>query len=132
MPAASACPRRVKSGVPGGYGRGGYQAADSEARLVDTSAVRDELSRMTTPMLIVTGDEDDGCLDADVMLKRTIPSAGLAVLPRTGHTCNLEEPEMFNSAVAHFLATVEHDRWGLRDPRSVPPASGALRPPGVP
>ncbi len=94
--------------------------------------LRDELSRMTTPMLIVTGDEDDGCLDADVMLKRTIPSAGLAVLPRTGHTCNLEEPEMFNSAVAHFLATVEHDRWGLRDPRSVPPASGALRPPGVP
>ena len=26
------------------------------------------------------------------MLKRAIPTAGLAVLPRTGHTANLEEP----------------------------------------
>ena len=26
------------------------------------------------------------------MLKRTIPTAGLAVLPRTGHTANLEDP----------------------------------------
>ena len=86
--------------------------------------LRDQLAEMTTPVLIVAGDEDDGCLETDIMLKRTMPSSGLVVLPRTGHTCNLEEPEIFNAVVAHFLWTVEHDRWGLRDPRSLP-ASGA-------
>ena len=79
----------------------------------------DELARMTTPLLIVVGDEDEGCLEPDLMLKRTVPSAGLAVLPRTGHTCNLEEPEAFNRAVADFIATVDAGRWSLRDPRSL-------------
>ncbi len=81
--------------------------------------LREELAAMTVPLLIVAGDEDEGCLEADLMLKRTIPSAGLAFLPRTGHTCNLEEPEVFNSAVEHFLDAVEGGSWGLRDPRSL-------------
>jgi pimeloyl-ACP methyl ester carboxylesterase len=79
----------------------------------------DELRAMTVPTLIITGDEDEGCLEPDLMLKRTIPSAGLAVLPRTGHTCNLEDPAAFNRLVADFLTAVEHEAWGLRDPRSL-------------
>jgi pimeloyl-ACP methyl ester carboxylesterase len=79
----------------------------------------DELRAMTIPALIVTGDEDEGCLEPDLMLKRTIPSAGLAVMPRTGHTCNLEDPEAFNRLVLDFLRCVERDAWGLRDPRSL-------------
>lgn len=79
----------------------------------------DELAALTAPTLILVGDEDDGCLDADLMLKRTIPTAGLAVLPRTGHTCNLEEPAIFNEVVERFLATVEAGAWGRRDPRSL-------------
>ncbi|HYM58911.1 MAG TPA: alpha/beta hydrolase [Solirubrobacteraceae bacterium] len=78
-----------------------------------------ELRGLTVPTLIVTGDEDEGCLEPSLMLKRTIPSAGLAVLPRTGHTCNLEEPEAFDRLVGDFLAAVERDAWGLRDPRSL-------------
>ena len=81
--------------------------------------LRDELAQMTVPVLLLAGDEDEGCLEADLMLKRTIPSAGLAFLPRTGHTCNLEEPGIFNSTVEHFLDAVEAGRWGLRDPRSL-------------
>jgi pimeloyl-ACP methyl ester carboxylesterase len=79
----------------------------------------DELKAMTVPTLIVTGDEDEGCLEPDLMLKRTIPSAGLAVLPKTGHTANLEEPELFNRLISDFFAQAEHGRWGLRDPRSL-------------
>jgi hypothetical protein len=30
---------------------------------------------------------------------------------------------MFNGAVAEFLAKVDHDSWGLRDPRSVSSSS---------
>jgi pimeloyl-ACP methyl ester carboxylesterase len=71
------------------------------------------------PTLIVTGDEDDGCLEPSLMLKRTIPAAGLAVMPKTGHTCNLEEPEAFNRLVQDFLTAVDSGAWGLRDPRSL-------------
>jgi pimeloyl-ACP methyl ester carboxylesterase len=71
------------------------------------------------PTLLVIGDEDEGCLDPNLMLKRTIASAALAVLPRTGHACNLEEPALFNRLVLDFLATVEAGRWERRDPRSL-------------
>lgn len=81
--------------------------------------LREELARLTVPTLIVTGDEDEPCLDADLMLKRTIPSSALAMLPRTGHACNLEEPALFNRLVQDFLTTVDAGRWTLRDPRSV-------------
>jgi pimeloyl-ACP methyl ester carboxylesterase len=81
--------------------------------------LRDELSQMTVPTLILTGDEDEGCLEPDLMLKRTIPSAGLVVLPKTGHTANLEEPELFNRLVQDFFVAAEQDSWGLRDPRSL-------------
>jgi hypothetical protein len=34
------------------------------------------------------------------------------MLPKTGHTINLEEPAAFNAAVENFLHAVERDRWG--------------------
>jgi pimeloyl-ACP methyl ester carboxylesterase len=71
------------------------------------------------PVLVVAGDEDDGVLDADVMLKRTMPRCALAVLPRSGHVTNLEEPVLFNGFVERFIADVRSDRWRARDPRSV-------------
>lgn len=80
--------------------------------------LRGELAALELPVLIVAGDEDEGALEADLMLKRTIPRAGLALLPRTGHLTNLEEPALFNSLVEDFLARVEAGRWGPRDPRS--------------
>jgi pimeloyl-ACP methyl ester carboxylesterase len=79
----------------------------------------EELARITVPVLVLTGDEDEGCLEPALMLKRTIPTAGLAVLPRTGHTANLEEPDVFNHAVDRFLATVARGAWLARDPRSI-------------
>jgi pimeloyl-ACP methyl ester carboxylesterase len=81
--------------------------------------LRGELAALAVPTLILAGDEDDGCIETDLMLKRTIPASGLALLPRTGHTCNLEEPERFNDAVEHFLSAVAAGRWTARDPRSL-------------
>ena len=81
--------------------------------------LRDELAAMAVPVLIVVGDEDEGCLEADLMLKRTIPASGLAILPRTGHTCNLEEPDEFNAPVERFLAAVDAGAVTPRDPRSL-------------
>ena len=78
----------------------------------------DDFAASEVPTLIVAGDEDDGCLEAGLWLKRTIPTAGLAILPRSGHTINLEEPEAFNRLVADFVADAEAGAWRPRDPRS--------------
>ena len=90
--------------------------------------LQDQLRELRVPTLLVTGDEDEACLDANLMLKRTIPSSALAVLPRTGHTVNLEEPDAFNALVADFLATVDAGRWTLRDPRSITTSLTGMEP----
>jgi pimeloyl-ACP methyl ester carboxylesterase len=77
--------------------------------------LRAELSRVMVPVLVVHGDEDHGALATGVFLKSTIPSAGLAVIPKTGHTVNLEEPALFNQLLQEFFSTVEHGRYSLND-----------------
>jgi len=77
-----------------------------------------DLARLAVPTLIVTGDEDEPCLEPGLFLKRTIATAGLVVIPKAGHTINLEEPEAFNRAVLDFLALVEAGRWTPRNPAS--------------
>ena len=76
------------------------------------------LERLTVPTLIVTGDEDEPCLEPGIFLKRKIRTSGLVVIPKAGHTINLEEPDAFNRAVLDFLTAVEAGRWGPRNPAS--------------
>jgi len=80
--------------------------------------IEDRLRSLTVPTLILAGDEDEPCLEPDLFLKRTIPAAALAFLPKSGHTINLEEPALFNNLVDEFLHTVELGRWDERDSRS--------------
>ena len=70
----------------------------------------------------MAGDEDEPCLEPSLWLKRTVPMAGLVILPRSGHTLNLEEPALFNQFLREFLDTVEAEAWTPRDPRSDPAA----------
>lgn len=78
------------------------------------------LSNMQVPTLVIVGDEDDHCMQPGIFLKRTVPACGLFVVPKTGHTINLEEPEQFNRAVSDFIALVEAERWTERDARANP------------
>ena len=73
--------------------------------------LRDSLAKMRVPTLVIVGDEDEACLNGSILLKRTIPNAGLLVMPRTGHTINSEEPAAFNAALLDFFIAVEHRRW---------------------
>lgn len=91
-----------------------------QARRPSIYDLEESLRRMDVPVLIIAGDEDDHCLQPGLFLKRMIPASGLAILPKTGHTINLDEPAMFNMLVADFLAQVEQGRWLPRDPRSNP------------
>jgi pimeloyl-ACP methyl ester carboxylesterase len=76
-----------------------------------------DLKKFVPPLLIVVGDEDDWCLDASVFLRRTAPTAGLVVVPRTGHTLTSEEPDKFNAALAEFFAEAERGTWLSHKPR---------------
>jgi pimeloyl-ACP methyl ester carboxylesterase len=78
-----------------------------------------QMRRLQAPTLIVTGDEDEPCLEPGLFMKRVIPAAGLVVVPKTGHTINLEEPESFNRIVSDFLTAVESGRWQARNPASL-------------
>jgi len=80
--------------------------------------LQDELRAVRTPVLILAGDEDEGSLEPSLMLKRTIPTSGLVILPRTGHTANLEDPDAFNDAVGAFLTAVSSGDWHERDSRA--------------
>ena len=91
-----------------------------QARRPSLYDLEDRLRALMVPTLIMAGDEDDHCLAPGIFLKRTIPAAGLAVLPKTGHALNLEEPALFNQLVADFIAAVEAGRWEKRDPRATP------------
>ena len=86
-----------------------------------------EIKRITLPVLIVAGDEDEACIEPGLLLKRNIPAAGLVLLPKTGHAVNLEEPEAFNRMLLEFLHAVEAGRWGPRDPRSLAPGIHGMR-----
>jgi pimeloyl-ACP methyl ester carboxylesterase len=78
---------------------------------------------MRLPTLIVCGDEDDPTLEPGLFLKRTIPTSALLVLPRCGHTMNLEDPDAFNRGVLDFLTWVDSGRWWARNPETL---SGAI------
>jgi pimeloyl-ACP methyl ester carboxylesterase len=90
------------------------------------------LEHLTVPTLIMTGDEDEPCLEPALFMKRKIPTAGLVVIPNSGHAINLEEPDLFNRAVLDFLTAVDAGRWPRRDPASrsgsaILPASPPVR-----
>jgi len=86
----------------------------------------DRFRTMSIPVLIMVGDEDEGAIEPSIMLKRTIPTAGLSVFPRSGHTLNLEEPELFNQMLLGFWDDVAAGAWRERDPRSLSSSTTGL------
>jgi pimeloyl-ACP methyl ester carboxylesterase len=91
-----------------------------QARRPSIYDLEERLRAMRVPTLVMVGDEDDHCIQPGVFMKRTIPACGLCVLPNSGHTLNLEEPEAFNRFVGDFVAQVEAGRFEPRDPRAMP------------
>ncbi len=74
------------------------------------------MKKFSVPLLIIVGDEDETCLDGSVFLKRTVPTAALLVIPRSGHTITSEEPDAVNTALAELFAAAESGRWLAHKP----------------
>jgi pimeloyl-ACP methyl ester carboxylesterase len=86
-----------------------------------------DLRKFSVPLLVIVGDEDESCLEGSLFLKRTAPTAGLLVVPRSGHTITSEEPAAVNAALAELFAAAEAGRWLAHrpPPRSVSPGGAA-------
>jgi pimeloyl-ACP methyl ester carboxylesterase len=78
--------------------------------------MEDALRRFSVPLLVVVGDEDEPCIDGSVFLKRIVATAGLLVIPRSGHNIPAEEPAQFNAALAELFASSEAGRWLAHKP----------------
>lgn len=63
------------------------------------------IAELRVPVLVVVGEEDEGCREPSDFLKRALPDASLHVFPRTGHCVNLEMPEAFNRLCLGFVDT---------------------------
>ena len=79
----------------------------------------DKMKTITAPALVMTGDEDWPCLEPGILMKQTIPTAALLVMPNAGHGINTEDPGAFNAHLADFFHTVDLGKWPTRDPRAL-------------
>src|SRR5207247_11117449 len=70
----------------------GYQA-----RRPSLFALVEEMARIDVPALIVAGDEDEGSLEASLLMKRNIHKAALAALPQTGARLRLDGAAVVNT-----------------------------------
>ena len=80
------------------------------------------MKKMSVPTLLMLGDEEEPALEVNLLIKRCIPTAALAVFPKSGHAINLEEPALFNQLLEDFLRRVDAGRWEARDPRATIPS----------
>ena len=87
----------------------------------------DQMKELTVPTLMLTGDEDWPCLAPGILMKQSIPSAALAVMPNCGHGINVEDPDEFNHLVGNFITHVDSGRWPMRDPRAISASITGMR-----
>jgi pimeloyl-ACP methyl ester carboxylesterase len=81
------------------------------ARRPSLSDFKKELATVDVPTFLVVGDEDVPCINASLFLRQTMPNAALWIVPRTGHSVNLEEPEAFNMQLLQFFTAAEKSTW---------------------
>jgi len=63
-----------------------------------------QLHAIAAPVLVVDGDHDEAIKrEHTEYIAATIPHAGLLILPNASHFAFLQDPELFNFAMLHFL-----------------------------
>jgi len=63
-----------------------------------------QLAAITAPVLVVDGDHDEAIKrEHTEYIAAAIPHAGLLILPNASHFAFLQDPELFNFAMLHFL-----------------------------
>jgi len=72
--------------------------------LEEPKILRENLSRIAAPTLIMAGDRDMITLEHTIELFRAIPKAQLCIVPGSSHGLVLEKPRLVAQAILDFLA----------------------------
>jgi len=66
--------------------------------------IRDQLSKVTQPVLVLVGELDEATPSAmSVELHAGLPNATLNILPGLAHVPQLQAPAVFMSAISGFI-----------------------------
>lgn len=68
------------------------------------ASVIEILPRISVPVLILIGAEDTPFLNGSNYMASRIPHVTKVVIPDAGHGANVEQPDMVNGLLRHFLA----------------------------
>ncbi|SDZ08353.1 alpha/beta fold hydrolase [Nitrosomonas sp. Nm33] len=72
--------------------------------VIDRQGVYDEIGKITTPTLIMVGEEDVATVPAKAeRIQARIAGSRLVRIPGAGHSSTIEEPEAVNMAIKAFL-----------------------------
>lgn len=85
--------------------------------VITRRGVTDELARISTPTLIMVGEEDVVTRpETAETLHSRIRGSRLVRLPHVGHMSNLEQPELVNRAIHRFLSVLgpRHEEPGVQ------------------
>jgi len=76
--------------------------------VLERKSIHAELRKITTPTLVVVGDEDLATEPARAeRIARAINGAKLVIIPRAGHCLTWEQPAAITDAIAAFLEEQE-------------------------
>lgn len=79
------------------------------AGVTEREGVHDELSGISTPTLVIVGDEDIATTpDKAKRIAAGIGNAKLVTIPRAGHSSSIEEPEAVSHAIRVFLSGLKN------------------------
>jgi pimeloyl-ACP methyl ester carboxylesterase len=88
---------RLVSGNPVGVRR-------ALSGVIDRKPIYDEISNITTPTLILVGDQDVATVPAkSERIHGQIAGSKLVIIPGAGHSSAIEEPQFVNDQIATFL-----------------------------
>ncbi len=69
------------------------------------------LPGIACPTLVLVGEQDAlTSVEENTRIAEAIPGARLQVIPAAGHMSNMEQPDIFNSALRSFLERIEKSR----------------------
>lgn len=72
--------------------------------VINRQGVTDQLAKITTPTLIIVGDQDLATVPANSeRMHAAIPNSRLVFIPDAGHTSTVEEPAAVTNTITEFL-----------------------------
>ncbi|MEU8802774.1 alpha/beta fold hydrolase [Spirillospora sp. NPDC048819] len=82
-------------------------AAWAQRAMAGRAEAFDTLRGVRVPALVMIGDEDALATEDEARaMSDALPNAELLVMPRAGHLCAVEQPDLFNQAVAEFATAL--------------------------